>query len=419
MKFEPYSENLVQNTKVKEAYSFSDQEGNPSFRSKEIYKKTKRFVFFPFSINRKLNQLNPRKIRRIEFVGWNKIEDLPKDFKSTPGYGFNSNRSKQFFSIFTRKFPRVRDLVVTSNGTTKFTATKAILNWSEFESILRQLNKEKAIYDTNRKAVATNSLADLTHTVKKVSRTLNGGELDYFLGKYDSFEKITIKDIESLAKVLSDLPLTKISATNHIIQAKEKIDTVYLEDIIAEFEALLKNADDSEEKWQQFFQKNTWTLTHLFPYEVLLTKGKAYVGGKTFENDEGRIVDFLFETGFQDNFALLEIKTPKKALLKNSPYRAPSVFSVSDELSGGINQCLDQKDVFLREFGQKYKSLDPKCVLVIGKKKPLNNNQRDCFELFRANQKNVDIVTFDEIHGKLQALHSVITGGPKKSKKRK
>jgi len=151
-------------------------------------------------------------------------------------------------------------------------------------------------------------------------------------------------------------------------------------------------------------------LTHLFPYQVILKKGKAYVGGKTIENEEGRIVDFLFENNLNDNFALLEIKTHRKDLLKGSTYRKPDVFSSSDELSGGINQCLDQKDTFLKDFGKDKKSYDPKCILVIGLKSSLGKHQAKCFELLRANQKNVDIVTFDELLHKLEGLHKVITG---------
>ncbi|MBS1507255.1 MAG: hypothetical protein JSS79_11470 [Bacteroidetes bacterium] len=112
-----------------------------------------------------------------------------------------------------------------------------------------------------------------------------------------------------MTAVLSDLPTTKITSTSHVVKTKEKMDVIYLEDIINQYQSLLKNSPTEEEKWQQFFQSHTWTLTHLFPYEVILSKGKAYVGGKTFENDEGRIVDFLFETGFKDNFALLRGKT--------------------------------------------------------------------------------------------------------------
>ncbi len=66
------------------------------------------------------------------------------------------------------------------------------------------------------------------------------------------------------------------------------------------------------------------------------------------------------------------------------------------------------KNTFLTEMGQKYKALDPKVILVVGKKSSLNENQANCFELIRANQKNVDIVTFDELLRKIEGLKDVL-----------
>ena len=250
----------------------------------------------------------------------------------------------------------------------------------------------------------------MTSKIPKIDRVLGAGELEKFLEGFDSFEKISVKDVDSLAKVLSDAPTSKLTTTSHIIRTKDKIESIFLDEIIATFDDLMRNKSDDEEEWQKFFTKYTWTLNHLFPYEVILRKDKAYVGGKTIENSEGRVVDYLFENGFKDNVALLEIKTPKKALLKNSPYRAPDVFAASDELSGGVNQCLDQKDSLLRNMGEKENYFDPKTILVIGRKKSLTPEQAKCFELYRGNQKNVDIITFDEIYAKLERLHKVIRG---------
>jgi hypothetical protein len=130
---------------------------------------------------------------------------------------------------------------------------------------------------------------------------------------------------------------------------------------------------------------------------------------KTIKNEDGKVVDFLYENGFKDNYALIEIKTHKKELLKTRAYRGDDVFVMADDLSGGINQCLDQKDVFLRDFGKDLKPIDPKSILIIGQKRDLSANQKKCFELLRANQKNVDIVTFDELQNKLKGLLMIMT----------
>lgn len=417
MEKNPNQENLSSDKKEKSVYHFYDKDLVAVFKTKEILKNTKILVFYPFNVNRSSGQITPKKIRTIEFRGWEKIEELPKDFRKTAGYGFTTPRAKQFLSILYKKFPTVNKLVIGINIQNRFSKNTITLSFGSLEKILKQLGKEKFNYDRNRKILTYHLLSELTGKVESNERTLTAGDLDYFLSKYNSFENISVKDVDSLTKVLSDLPMSKITSTSHIIKTKEKIDIIYLDDIIKHFEKLMKVTKDNEESWQSFFEEHTWTLSHLFPYEVILRKGKAYVGGKTIENDEGRIVDFLFETGFKDNFALLEIKTHTKQLLKPTPYRKPAVFPISDELSGGINQCLDQKDVFLRDLGKQYKSLDPKTILVIGQKQGMTPEQIQCFELFRANQKNVGIITFDELLHKLVGLYEVITGKKRLSAK--
>lgn len=407
----PDQENLTQDTAEKLVYHLYDKGNKAVYKTREEFKGQKRILVYPFNFNRKNGQITAKKIKSIEFKGWDSLITLPKDFKKTIGYGFSSTSSLgRLFSLLTRKFPQVESLTVGINQKTRFSKKTITFDWGDLDTIIKIISKGKTQSDKNRKLLINNSVAKLTAKISKINRVLGAGELNEFIQEFDSFEKISPKDIDSLTKILSDLPSSKILTTAHIIKAKEKIDTVYLDDIISAFDLLMKSSPDDEEAWQKFFTEYTWTLNHLFPFEVILRKGKAYVGGKTIENEEGRIVDFLFESGLKDNFALLEIKTPGKTLLKKSPYREPAVFSVSDELSGGINQCLDQKDSLLRNMGRDYQSFDPKAILVIGQKRKLSKEQAQCFELFRSNQKDVDIVTFDELQSKLVTLYKVITG---------
>jgi hypothetical protein len=45
----------------------------------------------------------------------------------------------------------------------------------------------------------------------------------------------------------------------------------------------------NEEDWQQILTRESWVLGQLFGAPFVIVKGKAYVGGKTFENLEGRV----------------------------------------------------------------------------------------------------------------------------------
>lgn len=406
----PNQENIFSDSPTKITFYYYDIDGHPIHKSKEIYKNENKIILFPYSVNRTTGQVSPKRIKELEFKGWPSLNNIPKDFKKTLGYGFRSKRIKSLFSLIYPKFRQLEKVTIGINITSRFSIKTISLDWGELDLILKRINKEFSIADNDRKILINNELSKITAKFVNKENKLSAGELENFLNKFNSFDKITTKDAESLAKVFEKLPAGKITTTSHFIKTKEKLDIVYLEDVIDKFKKLLLVAKDNEEQWQNFFEKYSWILTHLFPYQVILKKGKAYVGGKTIENAEGRIVDFLFENNLNDNFALIEIKTHIKELIKSTPYRKPDVYSCSEELSGGINQCLDQKDTFLKEFGKENPSYDPKSILVVGQKSQLNKHQSKCFELLRSNQKNVDIVTFDELLVKLEGLHKVITG---------
>lgn len=410
LKQEPLQECISSEDSDKIVYHFYDSDCKPIYKTKEVFKKIKRIVVYPCSYNQRNGQITPKKIKEITFDGWGDIEKIPNDFRKTFGYGFKTKRIKALMGIIYPKFREVEKITFAINGKNRFSKKTITLDWGNTEVILKKINREFGIANQEKKTLINNHLASLTEKFSLYERKLTAGELEQYLSKFGSFDKITSSDAETLAKIFDKLPAGKIITTSHFIKTKEKLDMVYLEDVIAKYKSLLLVPRDNEEQWQNFFEKYAWIFTHLFPYQVLLKKGKAYVGGKTIENDEGRIVDFLFATKLSDNMAFIEIKTHNKDLLKNTPYRKPAVFSSSDELSGGISQCLDQKSTFLKEYGKEHPAYDPKTILVIGQKSNLDIEQVKCFELLRANQKNVEIVTFDELLSKLEGLHKVLTG---------
>ncbi len=408
MKYKPNEENITTNNTTKTIFSYCDNKGKPVHKTKEIFKKENKFIYYPYSVNPTNGSVKSKKIHTIELRGWEKESDIPKDFKITNRYGLRSYRIKQFTQVIYSKFKEVEQLNVGINIKNRFSTKTVSINWNDLLPILKKIEKEKKWYDRTRKLMINNEMANITKKIYKQKVYLNSGQLDAFLKKFDSFEKVGKADIESLSTVIETAPPSIISVTSNFIKTRDKINKVFIEDIIKKFERLMSSKKDNEKQWQAFFGKNSWILNHLFPFEVILKEQEAYVGGKTFENRDGRIVDFLFENGFQDNFALLEIKTHKKDLFKKTIYRKPDVFSYSDDLSGGISQCLDQKDVFLKEFGNREKIIDPKVILVIGLKSNLTEHQNKCFELLRSNQKNVDILTFDELLAKLKGLLEVV-----------
>lgn len=407
------TENLIINDTDKLVYEYCDISGKPIFKSIEVDKSQDVIKLNLYRVNRKTDEITQGKIKILELNGWKSLTELPNHFKKVYGrteyYGLHSKSLKRLIKSIGYKYKDLEKIKISKSGSTRFNVKSITFLWQDLEPILRKMNSETSSNDRNVKQYINNELSKLSSKFTKQPRNLNYGDLERFMERYDAFDRVTDSDIASISELLDLLPKNKISVTSNFIKTKDKINIAFFEDILEKFKKLKTSTSDNEKDWQDFFEKKSWIFSHLFPYDVILRQREAYVGGKTFENKDGKVVDFLYQNGFKDNYALLEIKTHKKDLLKNSPYRGTDVFATSEELSGGINQCLDQKDNFIKEFGKEFKPIDPKCILVIGLRSKLKTEQIKCFELLRANQKNVEIVTFDELENKIEGLLKVLS----------
>ena len=405
----PNEENITFQSKEKVTYSYIDENGDDIFTTKTIYKDINRIVAFPYSYSLRNQEVSTKRVKEIEFRGWRSLKSIPNDFRrSNNVIALRSRRLRYLLSYLYPKFPHFDKLITGPTAQNRFTKKTISINWSDLEKLLKNIAREKYYFDQSRKSVIHNGVAGITSLINSKPREIRAGQLKYFLDKFQDLSRLNDSDYEALSEVLEELPNQKIQITANFIKTKERINIAFLENIISEYEYLLEKFPNSEKKWQDYLDKYAWILENLFPYKVYLRKREAYVGGKTFENIDGSIVDFLMQNGFDDNYALVEIKTPGSGLLKGTSYRKPNVFPMADSLSGGINQCLAQKNTFLSEFGKSEKILDPKTILIIGLKEDLDDNQKSCFELLRANQSSVDIVTFDELLAKLRGLLTVL-----------
>lgn len=171
-----------------------------------------------------------------------------------------------------------------------------------------------------------------------------------------------------------------------------------------------KNNGD-EEFWQIMFNQHSYVLPQMFSVPAVLIGDKAYVGGMAFDRKEARFVDYLFAGETSKDALLVEIKTPVKKLL--GPKYRPNVYKPSAELSGAIVQILDYRRQLLldlnsinREAKRDITYFRPRCLLLIGNGATELENQekRQSFELFRAELHDVEVVTFDELFRKIEAL---------------
>ena len=169
--------------------------------------------------------------------------------------------------------------------------------------------------------------------------------------------------------------------------------------------------DLSEDKWQDFFEQNTWIFGYGLRYQILRTVAtKPNYGGGMYDGTGGNTGDFLQSTLGNTGFTVLvEIKKPSTQLLKDRPYRNDA-YIPSEDLAGGVSQLrsnainweldgsrTEKNSEKLKE--QSIFTVKPKTILVIGDTKEIKTpiGKRISFEVFRRGLNDVEVLTFDEL----------------------
>ncbi|MDD5376623.1 MAG: DUF4263 domain-containing protein [Candidatus Gracilibacteria bacterium] len=216
-----------------------------------------------------------------------------------------------------------------------------------------------------------------------------------------------------------------------ILDALSRLDISQLENIeslvsINRFkrskEEMERNMENSDEKgfWQPLFKREAWILSQIFSAPFVFVDDEFFVGGKRGNNQGGVFTDYLFQNSITKNIAFIEVKTPIAELVRKTTYRGKkdtdnnAVYAVSDELSGAINQLLNQKKTFLQkqdslEESDKF-TYNTRCILISGDTNSLTEGQLKSFELYRSSLKDVEIITFNELLKKIQNLLELFSG---------
>lgn len=183
------------------------------------------------------------------------------------------------------------------------------------------------------------------------------------------------------------------------------------------------NADESF--WQDFFSENDWIFGYGLNYQFLRSlNDQPDYGGRNFTGKGSQKGDFLLNTVADSQFTVLvEIKTPATYLLsytKTDPRRVKNqrndVWLLSSDLLGAISQIQvncrtwsidSQRSENTRPLEkQNIFTVEPKGILIIGNTKELVQDESivSCFESFRRNTKNPEIITFDELYKRAEFI---------------
>lgn len=211
--------------------------------------------------------------------------------------------------------------------------------------------------------------------------------------------KVATTSVRSLAK--QEAPA--------LLKLSQAIEVVTLEKLIERMQSLMERASN-ESSWQKFLMENSFVLKIAFGIPVALVGGQQSVGGQRLDGSGNKISDMVVKAAATGNVALVEIKTPSTHLLDKRPYRG-DLYGPSRELSGAVNQILDQRYKLQKSIANlkdnsgewDIESYAIQGVVIAGQM-PTEKAQTKSLELFRNSLKSVTIFTFDEMLKKLESL---------------
>lgn len=207
-----------------------------------------------------------------------------------------------------------------------------------------------------------------------------------------------------------DFPANILRAAS-LARRKESVD---------EFRAELTAERWREKDWQSFFEREDWIFGHGLLYQfVHVLQRETLVGGKEMSNRGGQVADFSIRTiGTNLSFiALVDIKTPAAKLVSVQQCRN-GAHPIDSDLAEAVAQILANCDEWTREgSGQTdnvrraeregWRTAQPRGILVLGNSRSLSNDDAiQSFELFRRHLHGVEILTFDELLLRADALAS-------------
>ncbi|ADH89943.1 conserved hypothetical protein [Ancylobacter novellus DSM 506] len=359
------------------------------------------------------------------------LEKLPSAFTKDYAYGLGLAKPYRFIIDAVEELSASREIVIASDQLTGPDAKDAqifYISKQDFEQARRALNSIDNLAQTAARAVkettAHNIIAERLGVPKLEPKAGRHPYRKLFTAVAQGKEELSEEDQNAVIGALSSHAAS--IAEEHpekLAKLRGDIELVTLEALIKRYEEML-GENLAEGRWQDFFNENPFILNMAFGYPVIKVRDQASVGGRKLSGDGEKITDFLVKNSLTNNTAIFEIKTPQTAILNKTPFR-DGVFTPSADLSGSINQALDQKYQFQKQIAQikdntrlyDIESYAVHCCLVIGRA-PDGDDRKKSFELFRRNSKDVEIVTFDELLEKLRQLSVFlrVADAPQKAK---
>jgi len=240
-----------------------------------------------------------------------------------------------------------------------------------------------------------------------------------------------IKDLKDLINQ-SDLTSTDIKSL--LFESRKKDIKVFyfllknLKNCHENYREKFHLSQGEESIWHHFLKKNEWILGLNVDIKFIRDfYDEQKIGNENSLGSQSPKTDLL---GISDFTTLIELKCSNTEIFKRTKSKGrANTWDFTSDFIEGISQCLGQKTELEKMFDQKnfvkdgkrldktgIETIDPKTLLIIGNRKkefPLhdriddNFTKSNTFERFRRSNRNVEVVTFDELFER--AYHIVFT----------
>jgi hypothetical protein len=215
-----------------------------------------------------------------------------------------------------------------------------------------------------------------------------------FLPLDNPFDVQNAEQIKQLLNIEDKKGMLQFLLNNDVIPEELEVGLTHARKLkaIDEFQYLLES-DFTENKWQTWFEKNSWVLGSDF---VKILDERAI--------DTSNITDFLMQSydGFLD---VIEIKRPEGGLkfwgsaLDHGNYYPHSdlIKAITQSISYIHEIELQANDIKFFERVGKVKTIKPRCTLIFGRSNGWDQAQQEAFRILNSSYHNLTIMTFDHV----------------------
>ena len=260
-------------TATKQVIHYINEEAGINVKCKEIYKKKKEIIHYPFGRDGGQKYSSVKKFR---FTGFDSNSALPVGIQKAATYGLGFTKPlAPLIQVILAKC-KIAEVHVVKAGTSSITNTKLTLTEDTLKGlhpIFEHINKKQK---QERLDLATVQLSQIfpkkfkagqkKFVKNSVHQALN--DWSQVIDDFSDKDKAAIKDLFDKL-VLTDGFLT----TDSLLTTKSKLDQQHIEDVVDGFKALLTQKNDSsalEKKWQKFLGQHNWVFSYVFSFPIML-----------------------------------------------------------------------------------------------------------------------------------------------------